>query len=167
MKLKILKKTVKEGVTANGAEYSIKSLYVGFSETSIYEAIVSHLRGLVADDEMIEKFCKPNEYNGQISYAFGLNCSHFTFDSVDKFGILDANIIFGINEKGFINAKIQVLDRKEQVNSYESPEDLVTGWSCGGENNKDFRTPVAEKEVQVIPDIPDFLKMENQDVVPF
>ena len=82
-------------------------------------------------EDMIEKFCKPNEYNGQISYAFGLNCSHFTFDAVDKFGILDAKIVFAVNDNGYINAKIAIVDKKEQVLSYHAPEDFVDGWACG------------------------------------
>jgi hypothetical protein len=42
---------------------------------------------------------------------------------------LDANIIFSQNEKGFVGAKIQVIDKKEQINGYQSPEEEVTGWS--------------------------------------
>jgi hypothetical protein len=33
------------------------------------------------------------------------------------------------NEKGYINAKIQIIDKKEQVKGYESPEDEADGWS--------------------------------------
>ena len=48
---------------------------------------------------------------------------------VDTFGILDATIIFQINDQGFINAKILVKDRKEQVLGYEAPEADVEGWA--------------------------------------
>ena len=44
MKLKIIKKNIKEGVSAAGREYSIKSLLVVFSELEVYEKIVAHLR---------------------------------------------------------------------------------------------------------------------------
>lgn len=126
MKLKIIKKSVKEG-----SNYCIKSLFVSFQEEEIYDNIVNHLLSQGATKEQISKFCKPNEYNDNISYAFGLNCSNFTFDKVERFGVLDAKIVFGINEKGFINAKIQVENKKEQVLSYEAPKSNVDGWANG------------------------------------
>jgi len=124
MKVKILKKTIKETES-----YVIKSLFVSFSDATLYDKIVANLKAQGCSIEQIEKFCKPNEYNGNISYAFGLNCSHFTFDRVERFGMIDANIIFKQNDKGFINAQIQIIDKKEQINGYEEPEDTVTGWS--------------------------------------
>ena len=136
MKVKILKKTIKEGTTSTGSDYCIKSLYVSFTESEIYDKIVKHLKAMAVPDDSIAKFCSPNEYNGVTSYAFGLNCSHFTFDRVERFGILDANIIFSQNEKGFVGAKIQVIDKKEQINSYEAPEEEVTGWSTDAPERK-------------------------------
>ena len=132
MKVKILKKSIKEGDTIDGRHYSIKSLFVNFTDSAIYERIVVHLKAQGCTIESIEKFCKPNEYKGEISYCFGFNASNFTFDRVEKFGVLDANFIFSQNEKGFVNAKIQVVDKKEQINGYEAPEereDEVDGWS--------------------------------------
>ncbi len=74
MKLKILKKTIKEGnSTRTGNEYKISSLFVSFEDAEMYQKIVSHLKSKGADDEQIEKFCRPNEYEGKVSYAFGLN----------------------------------------------------------------------------------------------
>jgi hypothetical protein len=153
MKVKIIKKTIKEGTATSGSDYCIKSLYVSFQEPEIYEKIVKHLKSQKITDDAIEKFCKPNDYNGQISYAFGLNCSHFTFDRVERFGILDANIIFSQNEKGFVSAKIQVIDKKEQVNGYESPEDEVNGWA----------NAEAEKSVSV--PIPDAVNQESKSML--
>ena len=124
MKVKILKKTIKEG-----DNYCIKSLYVSFTEKDIFDAIVENLKEQKAEDDKISSFCKPNEYNGSVSYAFGLNCSNYTFDRVKRFGILDCKIIFSVNDKGYVNAKIQVVDKKEQINGYEEPEDDVTGWN--------------------------------------
>jgi hypothetical protein len=129
MKVKIIKKNIKEGKTATGADYCIKSLYVSFQESEMYDRIVKHLKAQNIFDDAIERFCKPNDYNGVTSYAFGLNCSNFTFDRVERFGILDAKISFAQNEKGFVFAKIMVVDKKEQVNGYEPPEDEVTGWT--------------------------------------
>jgi len=110
MKVKILKKTIKEG-----DNYCIKSLFVSFTEEEIYKKIIAYLKSLGAAEDKISSFCKPNEYNGAVSYAFGLNCSNFTFDRVKRFGILDATVIFQVNDKGFINAKIQVIEKKEQI----------------------------------------------------
>jgi hypothetical protein len=160
MKVKIIKKTIKEGTTSTGSDYCIKSLYVSFQEPEIYEKIVKHLKAQNIPDDAIEKFCKPNDYNGQISYAFGLNCSHFTFDRVERFGILDANIIFSQNEKGFVAAKIQVLDKKEQVNGYQSPEEEVTGWA-NSEAEKTVSAPISENATQPATSMPVFSEPEE------
>ena len=144
MKLKILKKSIKEG-EKNGNAYSIKSLFVSFPESEIYSAIVSNLKSQGAPSEKIEKFCSPNEYNGNISHAFWLNCSDFTFNNVEKYGILDAKIIFTYADTGFVNAKIQVVDRKEQVNSYQQPEQAVEGWSGG--NPTDAKVEATTKPI--------------------
>jgi len=130
MKVTIIKKTVKEGVSARtGSNYKISSLFVKFEDGKIYESIVKYLQGKGATIDQIEKFCKPNVYNEKITYAFGLNCSNFTFERVDAFGVLDATIIFQLNDQGFINAKILVKDKKEQVLGYEAPESDVEGWA--------------------------------------
>lgn len=152
MKLFILKKTVKEGISQRtGNAYKISSLFVKFDEKEIYEKIVSHLQSKRATIDQIEKFCKPNEYNGVVSYAFGLNCSNYTFDRVEQFGILDANVIFDISEAGFINAKIQVKDRKEMVNSYEPPASAVEGWTGVNEPTATSVNPEEKKENPVLP----------------
>lgn len=130
MKLTIIKKKIKEGISdRTGSPYKISSLFVKFDDEAMYDKIVAHLKGKGATDEQIEKFCKPNEYKGKINYAFGLNCSNFTFNKVEQFGELDANINFTINDSGFINAKIHVVDKKEQVNGYTPPESEVEGWA--------------------------------------
>lgn len=130
MKLKIIKKNIKEGVSAAGREYSIKSLLVVFSESEVYEKIVEHLRAQGTPEASITKFCSPREYKGEISYSFFLSCSNFTFDAVESFGTLDAKIIFSCNDAGYVNAKIAVVDKVEQVTSYQSPEEFVSGWAC-------------------------------------
>lgn len=132
MKVKILKKSIKEGDTIDGRHYSIKSLFVSFSDAELYSKIVANLKAQGCTDEAIERFCKPSEYKGETSYCFGFNASNFTFERVEQFGILDAKFIFSQNDKGFVNAKIQVVDKKEQINGYEQPaerEEEVVGWS--------------------------------------
>ena len=131
MKLLIVKKSIKEG-EKDGRPYKIKSLYVSFDEPEVYQNIVKYLESKGAASDKIESFCRPKEYEGKVNYAFGLNCSNFTFDKVAKFGILDAKVIFDVTEKGYINAKIQVVDKKEQITLYEAPttfaDDEVEGW---------------------------------------
>jgi len=134
MKVKIIKKSIKEG-----DNYCIKSLFVTFTEPELYAKIVNNLKLQGCDIDQIEKFCKPNDYNGNISYAFGLNCSNFTFERVEKFGVLDANVIFSKNDKGYINAKIQIIDKKEQINGYEDPEDTANGWSTPAPSIKEVQ----------------------------
>lgn len=169
MKLKILKKTVKEGTSASGVEYCIKSLFVGFSEADVYNAIILHLKNRGAGSDAIEKFCKPNEYKGVISYAFWLNCSHFTWDTVERFGILDAKVIFAINDGGFVNAKIMVADRKEQVDSYEGPEEQVTGWSCGNPEPVKTEEKLPNIESYDVPNLADLGNLEGgtEEILPF
>src|SRR5678809_1092146 len=125
---------IKEGVSPRtGNEYKIRSLFVKFTDSEIYDKIVSKLERDGASIEQIERFCKPNEYKGEVNYAFGLNCSKFTFERVQAFGELDALIDFKLNDSGFINAKIAVKDRIEQVLEYieptESAEEVVEGWA--------------------------------------
>jgi len=129
MKIKIIQKNIKEGVTASGSAYCIKSLYCSVDNKEDANTLAKSAMDAGADKEMVAKLIKANDYNGSISYAFGLNCSNFTFDKVDRFGILDAKVVFAKNEKGFVNAKIQVIDKKEQVFGYESPVEDVQGWA--------------------------------------
>ena len=82
-----------------------------------------------ATKEQVDTLIKAGEYNGVTTYAFGLNCSNFTFDHVERFGVIDAEIIYIKNDKGYVNAKIQIVDKVEQVHGYEAPESDVTGWA--------------------------------------
>jgi hypothetical protein len=153
MKLKILKKTIKEG-----ENYCIKSLFCSFEGEQTYNGIVSHLKSLGAKDEKISSFCKPSEYNGVTNYAFGLNCSNYTFDRVKRFGVLDAKIIFTVNEKGYCNAKIQVVDHKEQINDYNEPEDEVLGWNvnapeANGDGSKAETNPITNSSDVNVPNV--------------
>jgi len=158
MKLFIVKKSVKEGVSERtGNPYKISNLFVKFDEKEIYDKIVEHLKGGGATIDQIERFCKPNEYNGEVSYAFGLNCSNYTFDRVEQFGTLDANVIFNVSDSGYINARIQVEDRREMVNSYEPPADAVEGWTGGDEPIVKFASP----SEQASPSLPSADPIDN------
>lgn len=161
MKLFIVKKSVKEGVSERtGNHYKISSLFVKFDEKEIYDKIVSYLQSKGATIDQVEKFCKPNEHNGEVSYAFGLNCSNYTFDRVEQFGTLDANVIFNVSDSGYINARIQVEDRREMVNSYEPPADAVEGWTGGDEPTAKFASPSDQVR-------PPFLSEEPTNELPF
>ena len=170
MKLKILKKSIKEGVSQSGSNYSIKSLFVSFSEFELYQKISAHLQSLGASIDQVEKFIGQKDYKGELSFSFGLNCSSFTFDHVERFGILDATIVFAINEKGYINAKIQVIDRKEQVNGYEKPEEReeeeVEGWNVDA---PEIQKPIEEAAptIQPLNELADITKNANVNDLPF
>lgn len=177
MKVTILKKMIKEGVSPRtGNEYKIRSLFVKFTDSKIYDKIVAKLEKDGASIEQIERFCKPNEYKGEINYAFGLNCSKFTFERVQAFGELDALIDFKLNDSGFINAKIAVKDRIEQVLEYieptESAEEVVEGWAT----KTKAPAPVSEAETEleaeatnteIIPPMPIPTAEEDEFELPF
>ena len=178
MKVTIIKKTIKEGVSPRtGNEYKIRSLFVKFTDSKIYDKIVAKLKKDGADDEQIERFCRPNEYKGEVNYAFGLNCSKFTFERVQAFGELDALIDFKLNDSGFINAKIAVKDRLEQVLNYteptESAEEVVEGWAT----KAPAPAPASESELKAestnsektppIPPMPEPTAEDTEEVLPF
>ena len=179
MKLTILKKTIKEGVSPRtGNEYKIRSLFVKFTDSEIYDKIVAKLERDGASIEQIERFCKPNEYKGEVNYAFGLNCSKFTFERVQAFGELDALIDFNINDSGYINAKIAIKDRIEQVLEYieptESAEEVVEGWAMKGDLPKKARETDEKSDLEtestkteVIPPMPIPTAEEDEDDLPF
>lgn len=177
MKVTIIKKTIKEGVSPRtGNEYKIRSLFVKFTDSKIYDKIVAKLERNGASIEQIERFCKPNEYKGEVNYAFGLNCSKFTFERVQAFGELDALIDFKINDSGYINAKIAIKDRIEQVLEYveptESAEEVVEGWATKtkapaptSESESELETESTNPEI--IPPMPIPTPGEVEDELPF
>ena len=179
MKVTILKKMIKEGVSPRtGNDYKIRSLFVKFTDSEIYDKIVSKLERDGASIEQIERFCKPNEYKGEVNYAFGLNCSKFTFERVQAFGELDALIDFNLNDSGFVNAKIAIKDRVEQVLDYIEPtgsaEEIVEGWAMKGdlpkktsESNEKSELETESTKTEVIPPMPIPTAGEVEDELPF
>ena len=175
MKVTILKKMIKEGVSPRtGNEYKIRSLFVKFTDSEIYDKIVAKLERDGASIEQIERFCKPNEYKGEVNYAFGLNCSKFTFERVQAFGELDVLIDFKLNDSGFINAKIAIKDRIEQVLEYIEPsegvEEVVEGWAT----KTKAPDPVSESDLEtestkteVTPPMPTPTAEEDDFELPF
>lgn len=131
MKVKILKKNENIKTDENGnVTMCIKSLFCSVDNSNDANALVSRALedGSTKDQAMAS--IKPNTYDGEVTYTFGLNCSSFTFDRVDKFGILDIspeNIKFKPNGK-YTNARIAVINKREQINGYEEPVDTVEGW---------------------------------------
>ena len=130
-------------------EEPFKKLFVKTLEKEMYDAIVARLKKAGATDDKITSFIKENEYNDVISYPFDLNCSKQTWLAVEKYAELDAKIDFGVNEKGYCNAKISIVDKVEQIMSYTpsgGSDDDVTGWACGAipEAKKEEVKPVVE-----------------------
>ena len=110
-----------------------KKLFVKTVEKEMFEKIVAKLKKDGADEDKIGKFIKENEYNGKISYQFDLMCSKQTWEAVERYAELDAKIDFGINDKDYCFARINIVDGIEQVLSYNpDPNDVtVRGWACG------------------------------------
>lgn len=158
MELKILKKNVKEGISSDGREYKFRTLFVSFSDAAIYTKIVKYLESIGASSDKVEKFIKPNEYKGETSYAFGLSCSKFTFETVEKFGIIDAKVSFTINNAGYINARIVVTEGIEQVTSYTPPfHQEVSGWAFN------YKAELAEETEEVTAEIVEPKHIEGED----
>ncbi len=138
-----------------------KKLFVKTLEREMYDAIVARLQKAGATNERIASFIKENDYNGKISYQFDLQCSRQTWDAVERFAELDAKIDFGVNEKEYCFAKINIVDGIEQVLAYTpsvNSDETVTGWACGA-------IPVARKEdpQQAVAAVPPV----EEDVLPF
>lgn len=168
MKVQILKKIIKEGNT-NGRDWKIRSLFVKFDDKDIYERIIKKIVSDGATEDQAMKAVKENEYKEEISYVFYLNCSKFTFERVEKFGVIDAKITFPINDKGYINPRIVVKDGKEQVLSYEEPKEFspegeeITGWATKApepiaEDKQDIE--VESNGYNAIQDLPDDYPVE-------
>lgn len=60
-------------------------------------------------------------------------CSVKTWDAVERYAELDAKIDFGVNDKGYCFARINIENGIEQVLSYnpDTSVEVVTGWACG------------------------------------
>ena len=132
-------------------ETPFKKLFVKTVEKEMYEKIKTTLKNKGADDDKISSFIKENDYNGKISFPFDLMCSKQTWDAVERYAELDAKIDFGINEKGYCFAKINIENSIEQVISYtpstEQHEDVVTSWACGA-------IPESKKVIEAIVETP-------------
>lgn len=139
MKLKILKKSIKEG-EKDGKKWCIKSLYVSVATPNEANELAKLILEVGGESDQIPNMIRKSEYEGETTYGLWLNCSNFTFDKVERFGILEAKIIYVKNKNGYINAKIEVIEGKEQidgyeVSTYESQEDDVTGWNVPAPEN--------------------------------
>ena len=167
MKVQILKKIIKEGNT-NGRDWKIRSLFVKFDNKETYDRIKKKIVSDGVTEEQAMKAVKENEYKEEISYVFYLNCSKFTFERVEKFGVIDAKIVFPVNDRGYINPKIVVEyneDTKkweEQILSYEEPKvfsaegEEITGWAIDApepiSEEKQANEVEGNSEIQDLPD---------------
>lgn len=110
-----------------------KKLFVKTVEKEMFDKIKTTLKNKGAEDDKINSFIKENEYNGKISYQFDLMCSKQTWDAVARYAELDAKIDFGVNEKGYCFAKINIENGIEQILAYnpDTNTEVVTAWACG------------------------------------
>lgn len=165
MKVKILKKNIKEGTGKNGSPYCIKSLYASVATSEDANALALQAIADGVPKEKIQEVIKKNEYEGVTSYCFGLNCSHFTFDRVERYGTLDCEVEFAVNKDGFVNPKIKVVDKAlesgkvvkvEQIFGYEassqqSTEDEVAGWATNAPEPLPTAPPATEWQSKAEP----------------
>ena len=128
MKVKILGKYV--GSTG------MKSILVVTEKREDANKIAINAGSAGATEDQISKLITKKDYEGVPCYSFFLNCSNFTFERIGKFGILDCDIVCAISAKGFLNAKIQIIDKKEQVSGYKEPEGEADGWSTPAPTTK-------------------------------
>ena len=164
MKVKILKKTIKEGIGKNGSPYCIKSLYASVATSEDANTLALQAIADGVPKEKIQDVIKKNEYEGVTSYCFGLNCSHFTFDRIERYGTLDCEIEFVVNKDGFVNPKIKVADKTlengkvvkaEQIFGYEAPsqpaEEEVTEWATAAPEPLTTAPPATEWQSKAEP----------------
>ena len=90
------------------------------------------------------------------------------------YGEMDALIDFTLNDSGFVNAKIAIKDRIEQVLDYIEPtasaEEIVEGWAMKGDLPKPVEKSELETEstkTEVIPPMPIPTPGEIEDNLPF
>ena len=117
----------------------------------------------------IAAFIKKNEYNGVVSFDFNIICSEFTALRVAKNGILDIdseNVRFWVSDKGFLNAAIRVVNKREQINGYESPTEEVEGWNVAA---LEIQKPIEEAEptIQPLNELVDITKIATETDLPF
>lgn len=133
MKLRIISKKgrVVDWTSPNGKVLKLEfyDLFCSFNQKEIYEQMKEASRIQGATEERIDGFLKENEYNGYTSYQLNVGCSKYTFESVEAKGVLDAEIVLNVTDRGFINAKIRVHEGRERVISYNPPNQVVTGWT--------------------------------------
>jgi hypothetical protein len=179
MKVKIIIKEEKEVpyFDKNGKRQSFmkRNVFVSHENETVYHAMKAKLIELGAEKEKAEKFSKPHEKDGKITYGFNLETSPYTFDRIERFGTLDAKIVLSVNKGGYGEAKIEVIDRKEQIFGYEPPrasvdDELanVDGWAT---SSPDPLAAVVSPNVptpQTLTDLaPEFMLKEPVTDLPF
>lgn len=122
--------------------------------------------------DAIEKLIKLNDYNGKITYQFKLQCSLLTFEKVERYGVLDIkveNIEIKYDGK-YVNSKIKVIEKIEQIDGYEAPEnyDSVSGWNVPAPTAQVQSTEPPKSQGEPIP-VTDFSKIipPNENDLPF
>ena len=127
MKLKILGKYINKS--------GIESILVTTESKDNANGIAKKAMEVGATTDQVSKLITAKEYQGVMGYSFFMNCSHYTFEKISKFGVLDCDVVCGLSAKGFLYVKINVIDKVEQVNGYEAQEEDVTGWNIPAPEN--------------------------------
>lgn len=115
----------------NGKPWRMLTLLCSVDTPEEANEIATHGINSGLPQDQIEKLIKKNEYNGKVSYQFNVNASLFTFEHVERYGILDIdaeNLVVSWDGR-FANTKIKVISGIEQINGYKNPESFVAGWA--------------------------------------
>ena len=156
MELKILKKSDNSG-EKNGRAWRITSLFVCVDNKNDANLIAMKAIKEGATKEQVGKFIKTNDFNGKTSYPFSLNCSAFTLNKVEKFGVLEIdinNILVSVKDN-FVNSRIRIISGKEQVDGYDDQGSNADGWVTTAPESKAEPNPIEENNFNPVKNMDD------------
>ena len=134
MKVTILKKMIKEGVSARtGNEYKIKSLFVKFEEENLYKKMIIHLKSKGADSDTIERFLnyayliKLIQDNEFLFFATDLEWHDKSFEpiykDIQKYNV--SNFLIECNYNDYLYHKMDDLEMRKNSDRHFSDNELV------------------------------------------
>ena len=135
-------------------ERGIPSIYASVEKAEEANKLAILAIDAGASKDLVTKMIKKSDWKGEIGYAFNVNCSSFTLQRVNQFDLLTCDIVFCSTAKGFIYAKINVIDKIEQIFKLEKQtqeQDEVTGWSISAPDVKEVQQLVSPDQLPPTP----------------
>lgn len=140
----------------------IESLLVATVSKDAANSMARKASELGATIEQIKKMITEKEFEGEPSYSFFTNCSNFTFEKVQPFGILDCEFKCFMSKNGFLGIRIDKVGYDEIVHSYTKP--TGGGWTCG-------EAPEIQKQVELVAPQPlselANIESDGDEILPF